>query len=107
VLAADEALILDMVQRNQHGYCAPVAQLSTHDLVDIFDQGSLEGGDRLTLTGYDRCAGGASFRKSNAIRIHQGGARGRRQTCTSRPSGRLLRSAVVHSVARRIQAAGS
>lgn len=44
---------------------------------------------------------------SNFVRIHQNCARGRRQTCTSRPSGRLLRSAVAHSVAGRIQTAES
>ena len=50
---------------------------------------------------------GVRFRIINFVRILKNCARGRRQTCTSRPSRRLLRSAAAHSVAGRIQTAKS
>jgi len=40
------------VQKNQHCYCAPSKKLSFFDIVDTFDAGSLEGGDKMALGGY-------------------------------------------------------
>ena len=43
--------IMRFVQKNQHCYCAPASELSFFDLVDTFNAGSLEGGDKMALGG--------------------------------------------------------
>ena len=48
----DEA-IFSFIQKNQHAYCTTADKLSTFDLVDTFNTGTLNGGDMMTLDGYD------------------------------------------------------
>lgn len=45
--------VFAFIQKNQHAYCEEAAKLSTFDLVDTFDTGTLNGGDMMTLDGYD------------------------------------------------------
>jgi len=52
-LSKRDRQVLGFLQTNQHAYCAEPAQLSTKDLADAFDAGSLEGGERLTSGGFD------------------------------------------------------
>ena len=52
-LSTRDRQVLGFLQTNQHAYCAEPAQLSTKDLADAFDAGSLEGGERLTSGGFD------------------------------------------------------